>query len=299
VSSDKKHAKPIMTPYILSLLFFFSLVASLSSTPTAPDSDAPSVSLPCQGPDNQDLWETVPDWLTGDDDQRRCFSDEDCPISFHCRVGYCIRAPRDSLKRVVRDDLQGKYCVLSRPLTREMRKQTLTSPPPLQWASVAPVSTALQDTIAGVEAAFKSHVLLRSHFSVKTAIVKDLPPADAQRCKHVTDCPVGQWCMDGFCWPFDQSTETAARDADIGEASDGLKTRQRCHLHVHCGPTGLCINGWCQYVSSSMSLDTAGSVGVEKRDMIGPRKCTSDRDCYPRAICVDGRCNHSHGGEGW
>ncbi|KNG88997.1 hypothetical protein ANOM_002425 [Aspergillus nomiae NRRL 13137] len=234
-----------MTPYMIFLLFICNLVASIISNPTAPDNDASSVSQPYRGVDNQDLCEPMPQLLTGDtreDDQRRCFGDGDCPINFHCHLGYCLRSPRDSLKRVVRDDLQGKYCVVF--LTREMWKEKLTSLPALQWASVAPVSTVLQDTTAGVEAAFKSHVLLRSHFSVKTAIVKDSPPADAQRCKHVTDCPVGKWCMDGFCWPFDQSTKLAARDADIGEASDDMKTQQRCHIHVQCGPGRLCINGW-------------------------------------------------------
>ncbi|KAE8164137.1 hypothetical protein BDV40DRAFT_298851 [Aspergillus tamarii] len=170
--------------------------------------------------------------------------------------------------------------------------QKLTSSPVLQLASVEPALIVPPGTTAGVEAAFRSRVPVRSHSSMETTMVKDSPFADAQRCKHVTDCPQGKWCMDGFCWPFDQSTKLEARDADKLETSDSLRTQQRCHLHVNCGPTGLCIHGWCQYVSNAMSQDNAESVGVsneatEERDMVGPRKCTSDWECYPRALCVN------------
>ncbi|KAE8365993.1 hypothetical protein BDV27DRAFT_156423 [Aspergillus caelatus] len=318
-----------MMLYIISLFFLCNLVASLNPVLNVQDdggkqlpkflctirslfvmterpshtSTASSISQPCRDLDNQDPCEPASNWLTGDtneDDERICFSNADCSINFHCHLGHCIRTPRDSFKRVVRDNLQGKYCVLFIPFSEGRVNQKLTPSPALQLASVEPVSTVLQGTIAGVEAASRSPVPLPSHFSIETTMVNS-PLADAQRCKHVTDCPRGKWCMDGFCWPFDQSTKLAARGIDI-ENSDNLKTRQRCHLHVHCGPTGLCIHGWCQYVSNAMSQDGTESVGVgnevtEERDMLGPRKCTSDRECYPRALCVNGRCNHSHGGE--
>ncbi|PIG88076.1 hypothetical protein AARAC_001607, partial [Aspergillus arachidicola] len=99
-----------------------------------------SISQPCQGIDGQDTCEPVSHWLTGDnneEDDRICFSDADCPINFHCYSGECIRSPRDSLKKL---------------------------------ANVGPVLTVPQGTIAGVEAAFKSHVPLQNHFSLETTI---------------------------------------------------------------------------------------------------------------------------------
>ncbi|KAE8347243.1 hypothetical protein BDV24DRAFT_157543 [Aspergillus arachidicola] len=130
-----------MTLYIITLLFLCNLVVSLNPSPSAQDTAGSSISQPCQGIDGQDTCEPVSHWLTGDnneEDDRICFSDADCPINFHCYSGECIRSPRDSLKKVL--------------------------------ANVGPVLTVPQGTIAGVEAAFKSHVPLQNHFSLETTI---------------------------------------------------------------------------------------------------------------------------------
>ncbi|KAB8225152.1 hypothetical protein BDV33DRAFT_198995 [Aspergillus novoparasiticus] len=133
-----------MTLYIITLLFLCNLVVSLNPSPNAQDTAGSSISQPCQGIDSQDPCEPLSHWLTGDnnEDDRICFSDADCPINFHCYSRECIRSPRDSLKKV----------------------------PALQLASVGPVWTVPQGTTAGVEAAFKSHVPLRNHFSLETTI---------------------------------------------------------------------------------------------------------------------------------
>ncbi|KAE8323603.1 hypothetical protein BDV39DRAFT_208737 [Aspergillus sergii] len=135
-----------MTLYIITLLFLCNLVVSLNPAPNAQDTAATSISQPCQGIDSQNPCEPVSHWMTGDNNEeedRICFNDADCPINFHCHLGECIRSPRDSLKKVVRGNRQ---------------------------RNVGPVWTVPQGIIAGVEAAFKSHVPLPSHFSLETTI---------------------------------------------------------------------------------------------------------------------------------
>ncbi|KAE8314507.1 hypothetical protein BDV41DRAFT_533700 [Aspergillus transmontanensis] len=274
--SDQKNTSFTMTLYIITLLFLCNLVVSLNPAPNAQDAGGSSISQPCQGINSQDPCEPVSHWLTGDnneEDDRICFSDADCPITFHCHLGECIRSPRDSLKKVVRGNRQAGKC------------RTSVDCPPGYYC--------WRGGCVQVPRPASKPLLPRDND-------QDSHLANAQRCKHVTDCPQGKWCMDGFCWPSDQPTHLATRDADIGETANVPRTQQRCHLHIHCGPTGLCIHGWCQYLSNKMSRDNAESVGVgdeatEERDILGPRKCTSDRECYPRALCVNGRCNHSHG----
>ncbi|QRD87318.1 hypothetical protein F9C07_2278757 [Aspergillus flavus] len=261
-----------MTLYIITLLFLCNLVVSLNPAPNAQGTASSSISQPCQGIDSQNPCEPVSNWSTGnvnEEDDRICSSDADCPINYHCHSGECIRSPRDGLKKVVRGNRQAGKC------------STSVDCPPGYYC-------------------WRGGCVQIPRSAAKPDNDQDSHPAHTQQCKHVTDCPQGKWCMEGFCWPFDQPSQLAIREADIGETANAPRTQQRCHLHAHCGPTGLCIHGWCQYPFNVMSRDNTESVGVgdeatEEGDILGPRKCTSDRECYPRALCVNGRCNHSHG----
>lgn len=142
----------------------------------------------------------------------------------------------------------------------------------------------------------------------------------AGRCRTAGDCVAGSYCDDGSgaCLP----SSTCTTDANCGanehcdvSGSCVPDVTGGCRSNADCGPTDVCIEGFCRTVGAetcqfdlecdgnqrcvdntcTFGCTTATDCGSGQKCSNGvcvadPTQCTTSADCGGGRHCVDGRC---------